>query len=76
MVELDADEETELVYLRVDGKYVPRVLFLDRYGRVITEASNGNRSNKKYYYENAYQIVETINRLTGKRAPRVNKQDL
>ena len=80
MVEMDADTDSELAhYLRSSGKYVPRVIFLDKYGRLIKEATNEERKRgefRKYFYEDSRHLVETISRLTNKVGPRVRRTDL
>lgn len=47
-----------------DGKYVPRILFLDPSGQLMKEVINiGGNSQYKYYYSNTTSLINSMQRV-------------
>lgn len=47
-----------------DGKYVPRIFFLDTSGQVMREVMNTNGNSKyKYYYSNEQSLITSMQKV-------------
>uniref|UniRef100_A0A0K0EWW6 Thioredoxin domain-containing protein n=1 Tax=Strongyloides venezuelensis TaxID=75913 RepID=A0A0K0EWW6_STRVS len=62
MVNTEDDEEPYEDDYRPDGKYIPRLLFLDKNGDLLDQFTNkrGEQKNYKYYYSTPGDIVSTM----------------
>ena len=65
MVQLNPDKELPgMKDVAADGNYDPRVMFLDKFGRVATSLKNEEGPKKKqYFYANADELLKTMESL-------------
>jgi hypothetical protein len=62
MVQLDSEEKTGRIF-QLDGKYYPRVYFLDHTGKILDGLQNfGGSSSAKYSFTSARELVEAMRR--------------
>ena len=68
MVQLDPDKQLPLLEnIDIDGNYDPRVMILDKFGRVATSLKNeARKKDKLYLYPNAEELVNTMEALVSK----------
>lgn len=61
MVHVDQDAHPEAALYGPDGKYIPRVMFLDANGNVDQDLQNPNRRNRySYFYTPQEDLVATM----------------
>uniref|UniRef100_A0A0N4ZCP6 Thioredoxin domain-containing protein n=1 Tax=Parastrongyloides trichosuri TaxID=131310 RepID=A0A0N4ZCP6_PARTI len=65
MVNTEDDEEPYEDEYRPDGKYIPRLIFLDKNGDLLSEFTNkrGEQKNYKYYYSAPGDMVATMKQV-------------
>lgn len=76
MVNVVDEEEPSDKAFAPDGGYIPRIIFIDPAGNVLTDVINekGNESYK-YYYHSPEDIVESMSRVLGRQAEQKPKSE-
>lgn len=70
MVNVVDDEEPKDAAYAPDGGYIPRILFLDSNGSVMTDVHTGN-AQYKYFYSSADSIAENMRRVAASSAAKL-----
>lgn len=78
MVNTEDDEEPYEDEYRPDGKYIPRLVFLDKNGDLLEQFINkrGEQKNYKYYYSTPADIVasmKSVLKYYGVKVPELEK---
>jgi len=67
MVNASDDDEPKGAEYTPDGGYIPRILFIDAAGDVMTDEINvGGNAQYKYYYPQTASIVKSMQRVSSK----------
>jgi len=62
MTRLDSEETTGEIF-QLDGKYYPRLFFLDHTGKILEDLQNwGGSSSTKYFYSSEREVAEVMRR--------------
>jgi len=60
MINVEDDEEPKNAEFKPDGGYIPRIIFMDPNGQVMTEQTNPNSTQWKYFYGETGSILEAM----------------
>lgn len=69
MINAEDDEEPQGAEYAPDGGYIPRILFMDDKGKVMTDIKNqGGSDQYKYFYSSPAQITQSMQQVLDKMA--------